>query len=59
MTHTTPRVLAQELSELQTSAKAQLVRAIVALNQLTAKVDAGTIGPKSEANKTLGDIRDW
>ena len=29
MTHTTPRVSAQELSELQTSAKAQLVRAIV------------------------------
>lgn len=59
MTHTPPRVSAQELSELQTSAKAQLVRAIVALNQLTAKVDAGTVGPKSEVNKTLRDIRDW
>jgi len=59
MTQTPPRVTAQDLAELQNSAKAQLVRAIAALNQLTAKVDAGTVGPKSEANKTLGDIRDW
>lgn len=59
MTQTPPRVSAQDLTELQISAKAQLVRAIAALNQLTAKVDAGTVGPKSEANKTLGDIRDW
>lgn len=59
MAQSPPRVSAQELSELQLSAKAQLVRAIAALNKLTAKVDAGTVGPKSEANKVLGDIRDW
>ena len=35
MTQTPPRVSAQELTELQMSAKAQLVRAIAALNQLS------------------------
>ena len=59
MTHTPPRVSVQDLSELEISAKAQLVRAIAALNRMTVKVDAGTVGPKSEATKVLGDIRDW
>jgi len=41
------------------SAKAQLVGTIAALNQLSLRVDAGTLGPKSEAIKVFGDIRDW
>ena len=59
MTQTVPRVSAQDLTELQMSAKAQLVRAIAALNQLSLRIDAGTVGPKSEASKVFGDIRDW
>ncbi len=59
MTQRPPRVSVQDLTELQLSAKAQLVRAIAALNQLSEKVDAGTLGPKSEAVKVFADIRDW
>lgn len=59
MTHTPSRVSVQDLTELQNSAKAQLVRAIEALNRLSVQIDEGQVGPKSEANKVLGDIRDW
>ncbi|MGH1577217.1 hypothetical protein [Planktotalea sp.] len=59
MTQIQTGVSVQELSELQQSAKSQLVRAIAALNQLREQIDAGKVGPKSEANKILGDIRDW
>ncbi|MGB7316878.1 MAG: hypothetical protein WBC85_02835, partial [Planktotalea sp.] len=59
MTQIPTGVSVQELSELQISAKAQLVRAIAALNQLSTEVAAGKVGPKSEANRVLGDIRDW
>lgn len=59
MTQSPTDVSVQELSELQQSAKTQLVRAIAALNRLSMQVDAGKVGPKSEASKVLGDIRDW
>ena len=59
MTPTSPRVIAQSLDELETSAKAQVVSAIEALNRLMAEVDAGKVGPKSEVAKVIGDIRDW
>lgn len=59
MTQNPTGVSVQDLFELQLSAKAQLVRAIAGLNQLALQVDAGNVGPKSEANKVLGDIRDW
>jgi hypothetical protein len=59
MTSTIPQDVTREVSELHTSAKAQLVRAITALNRLEARVDAGEVGQKSEATKILGDIRDW
>ena len=59
MTQSPTGVSVQELSELQLSAKAGLMRAIAALNQLSKQVDAGKVGPKSEATKVLGDIRDW
>ena len=59
MTQKPQRVSAQELTELQMSAKAQLVGTIAALNQLSLRVDAGTLGPKSEAIKVFGNIRDW
>ena len=59
MTQSPTGVSVPELSDLRQSAKAQLVRAIKALNHLSEQVDAGKVGPKSEANKVLGDIRDW
>ena len=59
MTQSPTDVSVQELSELQQSAKTQLVRAIAALNRLSMQVDAGKVAPKSEASKVLGDIRDW
>ena len=59
MKPTSPRATVQSLSELESSAKAQLVCAIEALNRLTVEVSAGKVGPKSEATKVLGDIRDW
>lgn len=59
MTQIQTGVSVQELSELQRSAKTQLVSAIAALNRLLVQIDAGKVGPKSEASKTLGDIRDW
>lgn len=59
MTSTPPREDAQTLTELQTSVRSQLVRVIGALNQLAAEVDAGKVGPKSDASKVLGEIGSW
>ncbi|MEM9580188.1 MAG: hypothetical protein AAF891_05830 [Pseudomonadota bacterium] len=59
MTSTTPDEELRDIAQLHKSAKGQLVRAIEALSRLEARVEKGEVGPKSEATKMLGDIRDW
>ncbi len=55
----TPDMDLRAVAVLHGSVQTQLLRVIKALVHLEHRIELGEIGPKSEANKLLGDVRDW